>query len=244
MTAYWDFCLNNIHYSRWTIVPVPSLPNPLYPCWCTSTSSPLAFPSFACGHFHIRHIELYYQPARNYKLTDSVFLAFLILISMAKTKGRSEAGPSSSPYPYVLLVSFPPPPNPTGHSLRSRPRRSSPSIVAFLATLSASHFSVHAHPLDPPQTAFPFLYPSFIHHPTPSVAKRSLPSSADATTGTSSLPPTPKCTPGQAAMPDNYVLGDDGLWHKTGWSLYGSTQCSVSNFFLLTPPPRPRFSST
>lgn len=163
---------------------------------------------------------------------------------MAKTNCRSSvAGPSSSPHSYVFLIPSPPPPNPLGHSLRSRRRRSPPgSIVAFLATLSASHFSVHAHPLDPSQTALPFLYPSFIQQPTPSVAKRSLPSSSDATTST--LPPSPppsKCNFEQIGMPDKYVLGDDGYWYKTEWSLYGSTQCPVSN-----PSPflRPRFKSS
>jgi hypothetical protein len=159
---------------------------------------------------------------------------------MAKTNCRSVAGPSSSPHPYDFLIpSCPPSPNPLRHSLRSRRRRSPPgSIVAFLATLSLSQFSVHAHPLDPPQTALPFLYPSFIHQPTPSVAKRSPPSSSDATTSTPSPSPLPsKCNPEQIVMPDKYVLGDDGYWYKTEWSLYGSTQCPVSNSSL--PPLAP-----
>lgn len=151
---------------------------------------------------------------------------------MAKTNWPSVAGPSSSPPLYVFLIlSPPPPPNPTRHSLRSRRRRSPPGIFAFLATLSASHFSVHAHPLDPPQPALPFLYPPFVHSPTPSVAKRSLPSSTDATTSTPPLPSYSRCTQEQADMPDKYVLGEDGYWHKTEWSLYGSTQCPVSKSF-------------
>ncbi|KAF8274278.1 hypothetical protein EI94DRAFT_1696194 [Lactarius quietus] len=148
-------------------------------------------------------------------------------MAKAKTNSHSIAGPSSSSL--CLVPSSPPLPNLAGPHLRSS-RRRSPGIFAFLATLSASQFSVHAHPLDPAQTALPFLYPSFIHQATPSVAKRSLPSSADATSTTPSPPPPPppppsKCNQEQINMPDKYVLGDDGYWYKTDWSLYGSTQC-------------------
>ena len=154
---------------------------------------------------------------------------------MAKTNCPSVAGPSSSPPLYVFLILTPPPPlNPTRHSPRPRRRRSRPCIFTFLATLSASHFSAHAHPLDPPQTALPFLYPPFTHSPTPSVAKRSLPSSTDATSSIPPLPSHSRCTQEQVDMPDKYVLGEDGYWHKTEWSLYGSTQCPVSKSFF--PP--------
>ncbi|KAH9081478.1 hypothetical protein EDB83DRAFT_2332974 [Lactarius deliciosus] len=133
---------------------------------------------------------------------------------MAKTNCPSIAGPSSPAQPR--------------HSPRSRRRRSPPCIVAFLATISASPFSANAHPLDPPQTALPFLYPPFIHQPTPSVAKRSLPSSSDATTSTPPPVPAAQCDQERSNLPDKYVLGDDGYWHKTKWSLYGSSQCPGS----------------
>ncbi|KAI9455912.1 hypothetical protein BJY52DRAFT_614119 [Lactarius psammicola] len=151
---------------------------------------------------------------------------------MAKTNCRPIAGPSSSTRLCAFLIlSLPPPSNPLGHSPRSRRRRSTPSIVALLATISASPPSVHAHPLDPPGTALPFLYPPSIHKPTPPVAKRSIPPSSDATTNTP--PPTPpSCNQERSNLPDKYVLGDDGYWHKTKWSLYGSSQCPGS-----CPPP-------
>lgn len=147
---------------------------------------------------------------------------------MAKTNCHTLAGPSSLHQPYDSSLS--PPPHPVRHCLRPRRRRS--PLVAFLATLSAAPFSVHAHPLDPPQTALPFLYPSLALHPTPPVAKRSLPlPRSDATTSTSPSQPPTKCT---KDMPDKYILGDDGYWHKTKWSLYGLSQCPVSKPF--TPP--------
>ncbi|KAH8987387.1 hypothetical protein EDB86DRAFT_2187619 [Lactarius hatsudake] len=133
---------------------------------------------------------------------------------MAKTNCPSIAGPSSPAQPR--------------HSLRSRRRRSPPCIVAFLATISASPFSANAYPLDPPQTALPFLYPPFIRQPTPSVAKRSLPSSSDAATSTPPPVPPAGCDQERSNLPDKYVLGDDGYWHKTKWSLYGSSQCPGS----------------
>ncbi|KAH8992417.1 hypothetical protein EDB92DRAFT_567259 [Lactarius akahatsu] len=105
---------------------------------------------------------------------------------MAKTNCPSIAGPSSPTQP-----------------LRSRRRRSPPCIVAFLATISASPFSANAHPLDPPQTALPFLYPPFIHQPTPSVAKRFLPSSSDATTSTPPPVPPTQCDQERSNLPDN-----------------------------------------
>ncbi|KAH9178532.1 hypothetical protein EDB89DRAFT_953547 [Lactarius sanguifluus] len=107
---------------------------------------------------------------------------------MAKTIWPSVAGPSSPTQPR--------------HSLRSRRRRSPPCIVAFLATISASPFSANAHP-HPPQTTLPFLYPPFIHQPAPSIAKRSLPSSSDATTSTPLPVPPTQCDQERSNLPDN-----------------------------------------
>lgn len=119
---------------------------------------------------------------------------------------------------------------------RSRPcRRSSPALLALLATVHVSPESVNGYPLDQPKTSLPFLYPPFLDQPTHSLTKRSdTPStSSAASTSTSSS----GCHPDGANLPDKYVQGDDGYWHKTlPWSLYGSTSCSVSKAPLLPPP--------
>ena len=118
--------------------------------------------------------------------------------------------------------------HPLNRSPRSRPSRS--HILPLLAAISATPLSIHAYPLDPTQTALPFLYPPFLHQPTP-IAKRSgTPSTLDAGTPTGSQPPTPSssCQYDRGNLPDKYVVGEDGLWHKTHWSLYGSANCMVS----------------
>ena len=116
---------------------------------------------------------------------------------------------------------------------RSRSRYSSPSasaLLALFATVSASPLVAHGYPLEPPQTALPFLYPPFLRQspekrsPTPSTS-----SPASSTTPTPTPPSSPSgCPPNGSGMPDNYILGSDGRWHKTDWSLYGSTYCAVS----------------
>ncbi|KAI9508369.1 hypothetical protein F5148DRAFT_1197236 [Russula earlei] len=83
---------------------------------------------------------------------------------------------------------------------RSRPRPSLPGILATFATISASLLSAHGYPVESP---LPFLYPLSVLEPTRSISKRS-PASSPSDPGASTTPP-------------------DGLWHKTGWSLYGST---------------------
>jgi hypothetical protein len=122
-------------------------------------------------------------------------------------------------------------------SSRSRPPRS--HILALLAAISATPLSVHAYPLDQPQTSLPFLYPPFIFRPTP-IAKRSdTPSTSDAATTVNPTgpPPTPSsaCQYDRGGLPDKFEVGDDGFWHKTHWSLYGSAGCPVSGPHLLAP---------
>ncbi|KAI0003849.1 hypothetical protein BJV74DRAFT_489569 [Russula compacta] len=109
---------------------------------------------------------------------------------------------------------------------RSRPcRRSSPALLALLATIHASPESVNGYPLDQPKTSLPFLYPPFLVQPTPSLIKRSATSSTSSAASTSTS--SSGCHLDRANLPDKYVLGDDGYWHKTlPWSLYGSTSCS------------------
>src|SRR6266851_5402862 len=122
---------------------------------------------------------------------------------------------------------------------RSRPRYSSPSaVLGLLATLSASPLSANGYPLEPSKPDLPFLYPSLFIQATPTFAKRSeAPSASDTPSSTTPTPPTPPsgCPQDQSSFPDKYVLGDDGLWHKTNWSLYGSIYCPVCK-----PPLFPR----
>jgi hypothetical protein len=135
-----------------------------------------------------------------------------------------------------------PSPSVSSHPLnrcpRSRPARS--HILPLLAALSAVPLSIHAYPLDPTQTSLPFLYPPFLYQPTP-LAKRSVPpSTPDAATPTTSSPPAPSygCQYDKGNLPDKYVVGDDGLWYKTKWSLYGSVNCPVSElnpFYVRAP---------
>ncbi|KAH9964150.1 hypothetical protein BC827DRAFT_1265959 [Russula dissimulans] len=118
---------------------------------------------------------------------------------------------------------------------RSRPRPSARGILTLLATLSASPLSAHAHPVDSPATPLPFLYPPFTLEPTRSITKRS-PTTSSANPAASATPPS-ECQQ-ERSLPDKYVLGDDGRWHKTPWSLYGSSYCPVSTspsfFFYAT----------
>lgn len=116
---------------------------------------------------------------------------------------------------------------------RTRYSSSSPSaaILALLATFSASPLVSHAYPLEPPQTALPFLYPPSLRQSTPSLQKRSpTPSTSNPVSSTTTTPPSPPsgCSKDGPNMPDKYVMEDDGLWYKTVWSLYGSTYCPVS----------------
>ncbi|KAI0308363.1 hypothetical protein B0F90DRAFT_1813635 [Multifurca ochricompacta] len=122
--------------------------------------------------------------------------------------------------------------SPAQHSKKTQRLRSSRphsphGIFTLLATISTSLFPANAHPLDPPESSLlPFLYPPFVLQPTPSVAKRLVtPSSPDASTSTTPPSLSTECQLARSDLPDKYVLGDDGLWHKTKWSLYGSTQC-------------------
>jgi hypothetical protein len=129
--------------------------------------------------------------------------------------------------------------NRANRASRSRPRYSSPSaVIGLLATLSASPLSATGYPLEPSETALPFLYPSFFAQATPTFARRSEdPSASDTPSSTTPTPPTPPsgCPQDLSILPDNYVLGDDGLWHKNRWSLYGSVYCPVCK-----PPLVPR----
>ncbi len=38
-------------------------------------------------------------------------------------------------------------------------------------------------------------------------------------------------------LPDRYVQGEDGLWMKTNWNLYGSTMCTVRSPPCWSDPP-------
>ncbi|KAF8506518.1 hypothetical protein F5888DRAFT_2735 [Russula emetica] len=110
---------------------------------------------------------------------------------------------------------------PLNRSSRSRPTRS--RILPLLAAISAAPLSIHAYPLDPTQTSLPFLYPSFLHQPTPFVKRSDTSSTLNAPTPTGSSPaPSLACKYDRGELPDKYVVGGDGLWHKTIWSLYGS----------------------
>lgn len=118
---------------------------------------------------------------------------------------------------------------------RSRYSPSASALLALLATVSASPSVAHAYPLEPPQTALPFLYPPFLQHSTPSLEKRSpTPSTSNPAPSTTPTPPSSPsgCSQDGSNMPDKYVMGDDGRWHKTDWSLYGSTYCPVSKTHL------------
>jgi hypothetical protein len=118
---------------------------------------------------------------------------------------------------------------------RSRPRRhpSPPAFLALLSAVSASPLAAHGYPLEPSETALPFLYPPFLY-PTltpPSLAKRAPdPSTSTAASSTTPTPPAPPsgCPQDEYRLPDKYAQGDDGRWHKTQWSLYGSIYCPVS----------------
>ena len=129
------------------------------------------------------------------------------------------------------------PPNRVNLTPRSRSRYSASALLALLATVSASSSLAHAYPLEPPQTALPFLYPPFLRQSTPSLEKRSpTPSTSNPAPSTTPTPPSSPsgCPQDGSNMPDKYTLGDDGRWHKTDWSLYGSTYCPVSKPHL--PP--------
>ena len=126
--------------------------------------------------------------------------------------------------------------HPLNRCSRSRPARS--RILPLLAAISATPLSIHAYPLDPTQTSLPFLYPPFLHQPAPLAKRSDTPSTLDATTPTGSPPPAPSfgCQYDRGNLPDKYVLGDDGLWHKTQWSLYDSAKCPVSEPLYVPPP--------
>ena len=132
--------------------------------------------------------------------------------SSTSTTRRPNASPSVSSHPL-------------NRCSRSRPARS--HILPLLAALSATPLAIHAYPLDPTQTSLPFLYPPFLHQPTP-LAKRSDTPSTTTPTGSPSPAPSFRCHYDRGNLPDKYVVGDDGLWHKTQWSLYGSANCPVS----------------
>jgi hypothetical protein len=142
---------------------------------------------------------------------------------MAKPELPCPVGSSSSPQPSLPPFKRTKPP-------RSRRPYSSPGILALLATISASSVPTYAHPLDPPETSLPFLYPPFILQPkpTPFLAKRSVTPTTDIPTSTATPSPSPGCIPGHTRVPDEYAPGGDGLWYKTEWSLYGTSQCPVS----------------
>jgi hypothetical protein len=155
--------------------------------------------------------------------------ASLFASSSSSSARHHRASPSSS------TSSHPP----LNRSSRSRPPdlpRTRTRTLALLAALSATPLSAHAYPLDPPQTSLPFLYPPFALEPTNVLAKRSAaPSTSNAAppTTTGAPPsPSPQCQYDRADLPDKYVLGDDGYWHKTPWSLYGSAYCTVSKPLL------------
>ncbi|KAI0248348.1 hypothetical protein BJV78DRAFT_1284867 [Lactifluus subvellereus] len=131
----------------------------------------------------------------------------------------SSAQPSKPPLPPFKQA------KPSPRSLRPP---SSPRILALLATFSVSPlpFPVYAQPFDPPETSLPFLYPPFAVQPTPSLAKRFVGPPTDAPPITAA-PTFPTGRPlARVNLPDKYVSGSDGYWHKTEWSLYGSSQCA------------------
>lgn len=113
---------------------------------------------------------------------------------------------------------------------RSLRPHSSPRILALLATVSASPFPLpaYAHSSDPPETALPFLYPPFVLQPTPTIAKRSIGSATHVSIITAAPPIPSSSLRERLDLPDKYVSGSDGYWHKTKWSLYGSAQSFVS----------------
>ncbi|KAI0275263.1 hypothetical protein BC834DRAFT_851997 [Gloeopeniophorella convolvens] len=116
-----------------------------------------------------------------------------------------------------------------------RTRHAPPShLFTLFATICASSNYTHAHPLDHPRPELPFLYPPSVLPPTP--RSDPLPPS-DATTSPPPQTPPLACRQERPNLPDKYVLGDDGLWHKTEWSLYGSTNCpgSCSSSSALAP---------
>lgn len=118
---------------------------------------------------------------------------------------------------------------PLNRSSRSRPAPS--RILPLLAAVSATPLAIHAYPIEPTQTSLPFLYPSFLAQPIPLAKRANTFSTLDAATSTASPPPpapSSGCQYDRGNLPDKYVLGEDGLWHKTQWSLYGSANCPVS----------------
>jgi hypothetical protein len=168
---------------------------------------------------------------------DSVIITHPLGLDNNKTMAKSEfpclASSSSSPRhrKSSALPSKQAKPSP-----RSRRTPSSPTILALLAAISVSPFPVYAHPFDPPDTSLPFLYPPSILQPkptstpTPPLPKRSVTPAAQTLASTAApSPPSPSaCSLQRTGLPDKYVLGDDGFWHKTEWSLYGISQCTVS----------------
>lgn len=151
---------------------------------------------------------------------------------MAKPGFASHLASSSSLQPHKVHR-----PNSSNRSPRSRPDPSRTRVLALLAALSATPLSALAHPLDPPQTSLPFLYPPFALQPTAAAfAKRSAtPSTLDAPTTTSAPCSQPsRCRYARRDVPDKFAVGDDGLYHKTYWSLYGS--CAVSKPLYVSPP--------
>jgi hypothetical protein len=146
--------------------------------------------------------------------------------SSSTSTRRLNASPSVSSYP-------------VNRSSRSRPSRS--HILPLLAAISATPLSIHAYPLDPTQTSLPFLYPPFLHQGTPLVKRSVTPSTLNAATPTGSPPAASSsgCQYVRDTLPDKYAVGDDGLWHKTTWTLYGSANCPVSEREPLYVPPRP-----
>ena len=118
--------------------------------------------------------------------------------------------------------------HPLNRSSRSRPSRS--HILSLLAAISATPLSIHAYPLDPTETSLPFLYPPFLHQAAPLAKRSGSPSTLNAATPTGSPPPAPSlvCQYERDILPDKYVVGDDGSWHKAPWSLYGCVNCPVS----------------
>jgi hypothetical protein len=161
---------------------------------------------------------------------------------MAKPGFASEADSVNARHPMLSPSSSS---NRVNRAPRSRSRQTSPSaVLALLSAAYASPLAANGYPLEPSETALPFLYPPFIHRTDPSLAKRSPEASTSTAAATNATPtpppPLPDCQQDGYKLPDKYVLGDDNRWHKTQWSLYGSVYCRVSlKRFLL----RPRSSS-
>lgn len=179
----------------------------------------------------IPYLNIFYVPFSLGLFTDKRVLLAFINVSMAKPRLDSlRPAASSSASTRRLKASTSVSSHPPNRSPRSRPARS--RILPFLAALSATPLSIYAYPLDPTETSLPFLYPPFLHQPAP-LAKRSVtPSTLNAATPSGSPPPASSsgCQFDKADLPDKYVVGEDGLWRKTHWSLYGSANCPVSKY--------------